>query len=68
MNSYDQRKPLRELPLNSGSAPAGPRRELLARAQFVKRYLNRRPDSGEPDFDPVLRFHLGLDPPDPPKK
>ena len=66
MNTFDNPDNLRTLPLHTGSAAekgklyAKPRRELQTRAEFVKRYKARQPDSGEPDLDPILKYHLGL--------
>ena len=36
------------------------RQILETRAEFVKRYKARRPNSGERELDPVLKCHLGL--------
>ena len=65
MNSFDESGRLRTLPLHTDGASqkklyATPRRELEARAEFVKRFKARPRDSGEPEMDPVLRWHLGL--------
>ena len=63
MDTFDDRGNLRNPP------PGDPRKDKLfaqqreileARAEYVKRYKNRRPNSGEPGLDPVLKHHLGL--------
>lgn len=60
-------KDLHYLPFQSSQSPNtrlyGPqRRELETRANFIRR-VQQNPDTY---IDPVLRFHLGLDPVKPP--
>ena len=62
MDTFDDRGNLRN---PQGDPPKerlyDKQRDILeARAEFVKRYKKRRPNSGEPDLDPVLKHHLRL--------
>ena len=54
--------PASEIPSRSATTNSSPSSAASwkVRAEYVKRYKARRPNSGEPELDPVLKFHLGL--------
>jgi hypothetical protein len=72
MSTYHEPRPLRTLPLYTASAEdaaklfPNQRRVLERRAEYVRAQLVRdreaaRGNPAEPELDPVLRFHLGLE-------